>query len=132
MSGRVGETAAGRGGRCGRNRGGCGGGGRSKQPKKHRSRIKELGDHNFNVGKMEDAGAFVKSKKELINYIRMIGEYEVTYVADSIEAMAMAGPKRPPRSARIPDPNNTGQLINDDVDILVCEGELKGYRSGAK
>ena len=51
---------------------------------------------------------FVKSKQELINYIRMMNEYEATYVADSIKAMAMDGPTRPPRSAHIPDPNNTG------------------------
>ncbi len=76
---------------------------------------------------MEDAGWYVKTKKPLINHICMTGELEATYVADSIEAMVLAGPPRSPRPAKITDPNNPGQQIDNDVEIMVWEGELKGY-----
>ncbi len=76
---------------------------------------------------MEDARRFVKTKKALINYIRMTGELEATYVVDSLESMTIVGPPRPPRPAQIPHPNNPTQQIKDNIKIMVWEGELKGY-----
>lgn len=110
MSGRAGAPAAGgraAGGGGGRGRGGRGRGGRRGQTKKkpsHRSSIKELSDHIFDCSEVEDAGRFVKSKEALLNYIRMTGEHEASYVADSLRDLVLAGPPRPPR----PPQNDVG------------------------
>ncbi len=84
-------------------------------------------DHDFDTGKMEDARKFVRTKKALVNHIRMTGDLEATYVADSLESMSIRGPPRPPRPTQIPDPNDASQQIDDDVEIMIWEGELKGY-----
>ena len=136
MSGRAGATAGdGRGGRGGRNRGGRGGGGRGGRGAKprrsyYKSSVKELGDHTFRAGRMEDAAMFIKSKKALVNYLRMNGDLEATYVADSIENMALAGPPRPDRPVQIQDPAAgaaVGAMIDDEIEIMIWQGELKGY-----
>ena len=135
MSGRAGAAAAaGRTGRGegGRNRGGRGRGGRggqqTKKKPKHRSTIKELGDHVFDSGEPEDAGRFVKAKEALINYIRVEGEKEANLVAQSLENMQLGGPEVPPAPPQIPDPAQgaqAGAMINDPVEHTIWEQEIR-------
>jgi hypothetical protein len=103
MSGRAGE--AGRGGGGGRGgqqgRGGRGGGGRGKKqqvkrPPKHVSKIK-----------------LEKSNKAIIEYIRREGTKENILIANALEtgvAPTIPVPAFPPQ---VPDPANSGQMIDD-------------------
>ena len=92
--------------------------------------MKELGDHIFDCGGVEDAGKFVKSKDALMNYIRMTGEQEASYVADSLKHMLLEGPPRPPRPPQIPDPDKNADadaMIDDEIEILIWQGDLRNF-----
>lgn len=99
-----------------------------RRKQKHKPSTRELEDHMFDSGPLEDAGKFVKAKEALINYIHMPGEHKTSYVTDSLKAMDIQGPPRPERPPQITDPAQ-GVALNTTIDgvteIIVWEGDLR-------
>ena len=132
MSGRQ-AAGAGRGGGRGRSRGGrgrSGGRGFSKKKKKHAPATTELSEAIFDCGKPGDVALFEKSKKAIVNYLRMSTGKEAPLAAQAIEQMAPMDVPQPPMPPQIPDPNqpnaNPPVMIDDVAGRIIWEGELKG------
>ena len=134
MSGRQ-AAEAGRGGGRGGSRGGRGrsggrGRGFSKKKKKHAPATTELSEAIFDCGKPGDVALFEKSKKAIVNYLRMSTGKEAPLAAQAIEQMAMIDVPQPPMPPQIPDPNqpnaNPPVMIDDIAGRIIWEGELKG------
>lgn len=93
---------------------------------KHFSTIKDLGDHIFDSGSVEDAGHFIKAKGVLGNYIRVVGDLETNIVAQFVEDMTLNGPETPAPPQQIPDPaSNADAMIKDPVEHILWEAEIR-------
>ena len=120
------------GGGYGRGRG-RGRGGRSnqasKKAQKYTSNTPAIKNDVFECGKPEHVALFKKSKKAIVNYIRMSGERESATVANIIENMAEEGIPIPPAPPQIEDPNNQNQnppvMIEDATQTFIWQGKLK-------
>ena len=84
-----------------------------KRPPKHVSKIPALKDDVFDCGSPDSAAQLEKSNKAIIEYIRREGTKENILIANALEtgvAPTIPVPAFPPQ---VPDPANSGQMIDD-------------------
>ena len=116
------EGGGGRGGRGGR-------GDRGDKPKKYQSKTPAIKDFIIDYGKPEHATQLVKTKKEIIAYIRREGDKEAILIANGLEQGVIPTITVPPRPPRIENPDNMGavppDMIDNEAELLIWQGELK-------
>lgn len=64
----------------------------------------------------------------LVNYIRMPGKYEASYITKFPQTMVLQGPMTRAIPLEIPDPapsTKANAMIDNTMELIICEGGLR-------